>query len=434
MRKQKPYPKVREFTELCLKEGIFSPSIMAQKYNEKYELTEKKNKDGKTLERTDNAFTMVLRRMGISADKRLEMKYENGKETQVKDIEEYKQVKNYKTRATAQQLTQTTIEDSIENLRKLWVMMGKTNPETWTEADLWNCMEKNIGKNKNGKWKKPSVVMFLLGSFNRMFMGVLPKGSFNGLKGEVGHKKDFWEFGEFIEFIEKQENTFDMSREGWQCLFTQQVTRGCREGTNGETGIVSARWEQINYTTRRTEQIDKGEKGRSQRKWNEIPCDLFPWIHAWDYLINYHKQLFGYEPSNEKHGNGRMFSITYAKYLKQFHIIRKKCSGRLSDENDKRRPHVLRMTHAQWNKRIGISLENTCGDTSVNPSVGRYGVGWTDLSILLRYYLTKEPYEYAEQDEKIAKRLFEIEHEIEGLGEAPFFAWSKNSNLESTRF
>ncbi|MGD8507173.1 MAG: hypothetical protein PVF15_11005 [Candidatus Bathyarchaeota archaeon] len=69
------------------------------------------------------------------------------------------------------------------------------------------------------------------------------------------------------------------------------------------------------------------------------------------------------------------------------------------------KPHVFRKTHGQYAKRIGVSLENLCGQTNSSPCVGRYGVGWDDPKVPLVYYLTAEPDEYAEQDQKIEKRL-----------------------------
>lgn len=69
------------------------------------------------------------------------------------------------------------------------------------------------------------------------------------------------------------------------------------------------------------------------------------------------------------------------------------------------RPHIFRKTHAQWGKRIGITLENLCGDTTESPCIGRYGVGWDDPKVPMKYYLTKEPWEYEEQDKKITDRI-----------------------------
>jgi len=395
-------PKVKEFVEQKLSEGIFSPSEMARMYNEKYGTTTKK-------ELTDKAFTMALRRMGISKDKRLELKHDNGK-AETKDLMEYPQVKSYILHCDANNITPLHRQKYLIYLREMWEMMGRTNPTTWTYDQLIQCLMTNIGKDESGKWKTPRKVVSMLGATNTVFKGIVPESfSTPFTKGQVGKMKDFWEYDEVAEFLKNIESDKRMSRLGYLCAFTQQFTRGCREGTGEKTGIMSAKWEQINYETKRTDQIDKGEKGNSQRLWEEVPCELYPWLNAWKILCDYHMEVYGYYPTNGKHGSGRMFPIKYWDYNAMFKTARMKCSGRLSDNNAKRRLHVLRMTHAQWNKRIGVSIENTCGEVSGGKSIGRYGVGWTDPKILLQYYLTKEPWEYAKQDKEIAERLEQIQ-------------------------
>jgi hypothetical protein len=413
-RTRKKFPKVKEFVEQSLKEGIFSPSEMCNKYNEKYGIEGKK-------ERTPEAFTMAMRRMKISSEQRVQMKHENGKATDTKDISEYPQVKAYLSHCNVHNITELHRGKWLNYLREMWEMMGRTNPTTWCyeyeegKQSIIECLMKNIGKNpQSGRWNTPRKVQCMIGAVATIFKGIV-EDSFSTpfTKGQVGLLKDFWEFEEIAEFLRNVEGNKKMSRLGYLCAFTQHIERGCREGTGEKTGIMSARWEQINYDTRRTEQIDKGEKGNSQRLWVQVPCGiLFPWLNAWKILCDYHMEVFGYYPTNGKHGSGRMFSVKYWDYNAMFKTARKKCSGRLSDNDKKRRLHVLRMTHAQWCKRIGVTLENICGDTTETPSIGRHGVGWTDPKVLLKYYLTKEPYEYAEQDEKIAKRLEQIQPQL----------------------
>jgi hypothetical protein len=408
---------------------------MCRKYNEKHGLIGKKNSNGKSMERTDNAFTMALRRMNIDKNKRLELKNENGKAQDTKDIEEYSQVKTYLLNCDVQNITNNERIKTLTDLRRLWEWKERTNPTTWTYEQLIDCVKEHLGKDDKGKWKKPHATLKVLGAFNRCFQGVLPKGwSMPFTKGQAGKMKDFWEYEELNDFLSKVELTKKMSKLGWLCIYTQHVNRGCREGIDCQTGILSARWEQINYATRRTEQIDKGEKGNSQRLWKEVPCDMFSFLNAWKILLEYHREVFGYYPTNSKHGNGRMFLIAYWDYKAHFHETRKKCNGRLSDNNEKRRLHVFRMIHGQYAKRLGVTLENLCGDTDETPCIGRYGVGWSDPKIPLRFYLTKEPYEYAEQDEMITRRLFEMEHGLKEISNAPLFAWRENMSLESTRF
>jgi len=226
-----------------------------------------------------------------------------------------------------------------------------------------------------------------------------------GLKREAGELKDFFEFEEFEEFIR---NTFDtpiMSKEGWEALYKAQVNMGCREGTRGNTGIVSLRWEDINYNTKRTKIRDKGKKGKPARLWSQIPLDLFYWIHGWEALEKWHEKRHGYKPTQDRHATGRVFPVKYGVYRINFHNVRRKCDSRISQDLETMRPHIFRKTHAQWAKRIGVSLENLCGNTESSPCIGRYGVGWDDPKVPLKYYLTPEPEEFAEQDQKIEARL-----------------------------
>jgi hypothetical protein len=403
VRKQK-LPKVKNFVNEKLSEGIFSPSEMSRLYNEKYGLEGKKDGNGKSLERSVDAFEKAIRRMGISREQRLEMKHENGKAKDTKDIEEYDEVKRYLLNCDEHNVTLKQRNRTLKDLRRLWEWVNRTNPRTWTYEELIECMKTNIGKDESGRWKKPNAIRVILGAFNRCFKGILPEGFSMGMQSE-GEHKDFWEFEESNRFIANQESTKEMSRLGWQCLFVKQENNGCREGIDCKTGILSSTWESINYETRRCEIHDKGEKGHSRRLWVQVPCDLFQWLNGWNLILEYHKEVFGYYPTNLNHGSGRMFPIRYDQYLKQFHAITQKSNIIGKRKNT---PHILRMTHAQYCKRIGITLENICGDTTTKPNIGYYGVGWTDLKILLKFYLTKEPYEYAEQDEKIAKRLFEM--------------------------
>jgi len=395
----------------ALDKGVTSPSEMATDYNKKFGLEGDKAKG-------DKAFTMAMRRMGISAKKRLELKHEAMKETEVKDIEDYPEVKRYLGFADFQQVSKEQKETTLRNLRELWNMMGCTNPNTWTftfeegiaeENNLIDCLKRNIGLDDKGQWKRKNKVLQLLGAYNRTFQGHLPKGYSMGLKREAGELKDFIEFSEFNDFILNTFDTPQLSKEGWEALYKAQVNEGCREGKGIKgkrgTGILSQRWEDINYNTRRTKIRDKGKKGKPARLWTQVPLDLFHWVHGWDALVKYHEQRFGYRPTQDRHATGRCFPISYDSYRRNFHNVRHRCDSRISQDLETMRPHIFRKTHAQWARRIGVTLENLCGNTESSPCIGRYGVGWDDPKVPLKYYLTPEPEEYAEQDQKINQRL-----------------------------
>ena len=80
--------KIKKFVQQCLEQGIFSPTEMAYEYNNLYGL-----KGDKTKHRT--AFTKAMRRLGISAKDRLNLKRESVKEENVTDITEYPEVQRY---------------------------------------------------------------------------------------------------------------------------------------------------------------------------------------------------------------------------------------------------------------------------------------------------------------------------------------------------
>jgi len=413
VRKHRKKPmKIKAFTSQCLNEGLTSPSDMRDKYNNQYGLEGDKAK-------TSEAFTMAMRRMGISATSRLELKREAMKETEVKDISEYPEVKRYIGFSHYQQIGKGQIDKTLRYLRELWEAMGCTDPKNWSlegdapkDRNLMLCLQKIVGQNKLGQWNSSSMVNELLGAFNRTFQGILPKGWSMGLKRDPSELKDFMEFHEFNEFIEKLSDTPEMSKEGWEACYKGEVNSGARGGGKSTrdkalTGILSLQWKNINYDTRRCSIRDKGKKGKPARLWTQVPLDLFYWINGWEALTKWHEQRYGYRPTQEKHGTGRCFPVGYTDYLRMFHRTRHRCSSRISQDLETMRPHILRKTHAQWCKRIGISLENLCGNPQ--DGIGRYGVGWDDPKVPLAYYLTPEPEEYLEQDRKIQQRLTKLQ-------------------------
>jgi len=410
----------REFVEQSLKEGVFSPSKMCRRWNQKYGL------DGKKEAKTRQAFTMAMRRMGVTAKKRLELKHEAQKAKEVMDIEDYPEVKRYLGFGDFQQIGTKQKKTTLRYLRVLWEAMGRTNPREWSldpEApegeNLIECLKRTVGKDENGQWKQPSKVMALLGAFNRTFTGRLPRGYSMGLKREAGELKDF-EFSEFREFRSNLTDTPQMNWEGWGAIFTAQVNSGAREGTDGKTGILSLKWENINYETRRCKIRDKGKKGKPARLWTQIPLDMFYWLEGWEALLKWHELRYGYKPTKERHATGECFPVKYDQYRIMFHATRRMCKSRISQKLKTMRPHIFRKTHAQWAKRIGVSLENLCGNAEGSPFVGRYGVGWDDPKVPLKYYLVPEPEEYKEQDRKIEQHLQKLmEQGIIPIYEAP---------------
>lgn len=403
-----------EFVEECLEKGVTSPSEMCILYNEKY--PRKVNGELKPL--TRQAFTMALRRLGISSDDRITLKREAEKEKEFKDIMEYEEVKRYFHYSKyVGHIGKAMINRTTKSLRTLfsWMVEGweeengehksYPNPREWNIETLGKCMEKNIGLDENGQWKNNTIILELWGAYNRCFQGRLPKGWSMGLKRPAGELKDFFEYTEFEAFIASLRDTEKMSLEGWTALYKAQVNMGCREGAKGNTGIISLKWEDINYKTKRCKIRDKGKKGKPARLWGEVPLDLFPWVKGWEALTKWHQKRYGYYPTQDRRATGKVFPIAYVHYLRMFHSTRKRAGGRIGQNLETMRPHIFRKTHAQWAKRIGVTLDNLCGDTTSSPCIGRYGVGWDDPKIPLKYYLTKEVEEYIEQDMKIQRKL-----------------------------
>lgn len=425
-RRRKP-KKIRLYVKEQIEKGVTSPSEMAREYNEAFGLEDDKA-------RTPDAFTKAMRRMGISAKKRLDIKHEAQKETELKDIEDYPEVKAYIEFADFQQVGRQQKRRTLRYLRELWEAMGCTNPKTWVfltqdknipeELNIIAQLKKKIGFDESGQWKRPNKVLCLLGAFNRTFTGRLPKGYSMGLKREAGELKDFMEFDEFNDFISNLVDTQTMSMEGWEALYKAQVNMGCREGTKGNTGIVSLLWENINYKTKRCKIRDKGKKGKPARLWTQIPLDLFYWLNGWEALIKWHEQRHGYIPTQERHATGLVFPVNYDRYREMFHRTRHRCTSRINQNLETMKPHIFRKTHAQWCRRIGISLENLCGNTESAPCIGRYGVGWDDPKIPLKYYLTPEPEEYKEQDQKIKTRLAKLQErgDLPRIPQAPLIS------------
>lgn len=419
---KKKIPKVSDFVKECLNpftepDFTTSPNEMCRLYNERYPRKVK----GELKPYVRQAFTMALRRLGVSPDDRITLKREAEKEKELKDIMDYEEVQTYLDYAKyIGHIGKHQINATKKNLRLLftWMVEGweekgvhksYPNPREWNINILGSCMEKHIGKKEDGQWKNNDRVLRIWGAFNRTFQGKLPKGWSMGLKRPAGELKDFFEFNEYESFTASLTDTEDMSLEGWRACYDTQLSMGCREGTKRKTGILSLKWEDVNYKTRRCKIRDKGKKGQPARLWIQVPLDMFPWVKSWEALIKYHQQQYGYIPTQDKHASGRVFPVTYGQYLRQFHSVRKAAGGRIGQQLETMRPHILRKTHAQWAKRIGVTLDNLCGDTTSSPNIGRYGVGWDDPKVPMKYYLTKEPWEYEEQDKTITERLSKLQ-------------------------
>lgn len=384
--------KTSKFVEECLAQGMTSPSLIQ---------AELEKRTGKKV--SDNAITMAIKRSGVDR-KALEQKITKERN---KDILEHQRVKDYLMQSRVSGITERQKNTQIKNIQTVWDLMSHAAPESWTYEGVINAISTLVPSKTDdatGKivFEKPSVVEKYLSAVSTFFPNVLPKGWGTGLRGQAGENKDYLTFSEYALFIESIQDTEKLSLEGWRTCFKIQVNGGMREGTRGITGIVSLMWENIDYETRRCSIRDKGGKGHAARLWKNVPLDLFPWLNGWAELINYHKQCFGYEPTNEKHATGRVFPIKYEHYRRVFHSTRKRCNSRIAGDLEKTmHPHVIRMTHAQWLVKLRVPLERICGQF---PD-GRYGVGWDNPLILLKYYVTLETDEEDEINNRAQSRM-----------------------------
>lgn len=391
---KKKFPKTKDFALKQIEKGVFKPSVIKEEYEKQYP-------DAK--EKTIQCWAQAIKRLGYDKETRIEEREKQEKEQAEKDIFDYQQVQDY---LKVSGRTERQKERQLHYLRELWVMMGKTNPNTWTYTDLMTCIEKHIPKIKDDRGREifehRGKVKLLLSPVSTMFAGKLPKGWGKELEREAGELKDHFTQEEFNEYCSALTDTEKLSLEGWNAVYRIQVNTTCREGSRNINGIMGLRWENIDYNKRRCSMKEKGGRGNASRTWKNLPMDFFPQLKAWQYLMKYHKQLFGYIPTNQKHETGRVFkSILYADYLEQFHNTRKRANGRIAGEGETLKPHIFRKTSAQWKIDYGLHLEEVCG---VFPD-GYYGVGWDNPAILLKYYVEMSKKRKAETDQMLQEEF-----------------------------
>ena len=398
--------KVKAFKEAKASntETSLTPKLLQHLYEERYPNLEKKD---------SSSYRKALIRCGMTADKRTEFVKEQRQALAQADIFEYKQVKDYLANSEGSDL-QKTISTQLTNLRKIWEIMGKTDPNTWSQADLYLKIEesgiyKKVITNGVKQWEYPAAVKVLLSPISTMFQGVMQKNwSANLCVHKAGELRDFMRFQELEEFLSNVIDTPAMSKEGLTAMFSIHINMGCREGANSNTGIIGLLWEDIDFAAKRCSLREKGHRGNAGERWNLTPLNLFPFLHGWDRLMKWHEQ-------QGKPTQGKVFPINYSLYNAEFHAVCKRCQSRLKDvdSNDCLRLHIFRRTHGQYCKRYGIPLELICGDA---PN-GRFGVGWKDPKIPVRYYLSEESEEIDEEELKFMQDHAEYHKVLKSMQE-----------------
>ena len=396
MPSKKP-PKLKDFIQTCMTKGITTPTDIKTGFEALFPNAKKK---------TYEAYRLSCATLGLTKEKRDAAAVDVARKESQKHILDYDEVQTYVLAAGQGRIQQRTIDTQKKALVQMWELMGRTNPHDWTYNDILTNLEKKYPKVTDARgrtgFSKPGAVNKLLSSISTIFPGKLPKGFGAGLTREAGELKDFFTFEEFDLFCSNLLDTVNLSQEGWEALFNAQVNMGCREGSReNSTGITGFRWEDINYQTKRCSLREKGGRGKAGRIWQNLPLDLFPWLHGWTTLMNYHKQRYGYLPTNDRHETGLVFGVKYSEYREQFHDTRHRCNGRISGGKDTLRPHILRRTHAQWLVKLWVPIEQICG---LFPD-GHFGVGWDNPKILLKYYVTLEDEQRFKAEQQAAERM-----------------------------
>lgn len=400
---QRKAPKLKAFIQSCMEKGIVRPVDMKAEYEALYPIAKKK-----TLE----AYSFHCKNLGFTKDVRDQKAIGVARREAQKHILDYAEVNKYVLAAGESRIQEGRIDDVKEDLTKIWNMLGRTDPHTWDYSTLLRMLNERFPKVVDCRGRvtrtKPAAALKLLCAVNTVFPGILPKGFGSGLVREAGELKDYFTFAEFDLFCDNLMDTCSLGVEGWLALFTAQVNMGCREGTQitadksrTRNGILSLQWEDIDYSQRRCNLHEKGGRGKASRVWQNLPLDLFPWIHGWDALMLYHQKWYRYVPTNERHETGSAFPVLYKEYLRQFHDIRRRCNGRISGDKETLKPHIFRKTHGQWLVKLWIPIEQICG---LFPD-GYFGVGWDNPKILLKYYVTLEDEQRFKAERQAAERM-----------------------------
>jgi hypothetical protein len=206
--------------------------------------------------------SQVLKRMQLDAKARQDIIVKRAKIEAGKDISEYQEIKNYLIQSELNNTTILHVNSQKKNIRKVWELMGRTDPHTWHYEGLIAKLKTiyPVQADNRGRmvFNHPHAVENLLSAVNTMFPSILPKNWYKAFALEKHARFNYFRFDEWNAFIEAQEATLEMSRLGWQTMFTIQVNASCREGTRGKTGIVSLKWQDIDYDTKRCQIADKG--------------------------------------------------------------------------------------------------------------------------------------------------------------------------------
>ena len=263
--------------------------------------------------------------------------------------------------------------------RRIWLILQKKNPQNWTLDDIELRVLPELRKTA-----KKSINGYLIA-----LRSLRPDFKFPDEKGETlltePKPEPTFEWKKIYERMMSQNKleTF-LSHGGFkpELLKRLHVILGCREGTKGVGGILGLEWNRVNWA-KATIDVYEGKTGGGFY-WLDCPLILFEnrtFEMLKQYWIEQGKPTSGKIFGDVKYSNGKECDHK-TLYLTDIY----KESAEVIGEQYGREyitPHFARKLHASLLIDADVPLEMVAGDRPF----GIFGVGWTDISTLKKYYL-----------------------------------------------
>lgn len=269
---------------------------------------------------------------------------------------------------------------------KVWEILNRKNPEHWTYDDIKLKVIPTLRKGRKSIFTYLVAIRSIRPDFKHGLKAIKTKGE----KPKINFA---WRIA-FKQIVRKQllqeyfkastiQSEYPLRDEA---LVRCHVEWGCREGKSGfiryrkgevsETeigGILGVRWEDIDWEAA-TISIYETKTGGGI-KWLDCPMKLFG-----DSAYNMLKQ---YWLKEGKPQSGRIFNINIDELDAIHRRIRKHFEEKGHEWAKVIKPHFDRKLHASLCKHAGIPLEIVAGQAPH----GIVGVGWEDISTLMKFYI-----------------------------------------------
>jgi len=278
--------------------------------------------------------------------------------------------------------------------RRIWLILQKKNPENWTIDDIKLRAIPELRK------RCPKTVfhyLIALRSLRPDFKMPDKEGQILSTKREKGKVSVAWRYiykrivqGKKLEAFFKAGN--DGSKLGLEKELIKRlhVTLGCREGTKGKGGIIHLEWEKVDWKNRTTDVYESKTGGGFY--WLGCPLDLFG-DRTFEMLKEWYEM-------NGKPSKGLMFpNLCYGKKVEtheelELRNIYKEAGEAIGEPDIK--PHFARKLHASLLKKAKVPAEVVAGKAPH----GIVGVGWEDLTTLMKFYVAFADEEIEEAKQK----------------------------------